>query len=104
MGITTCSTTPPPARMQKCCGLRPAAHFRPRFVLGGACTIGFALVVQFLAFGHRDFALDAAAFEVNLGRNERQALLASLAPEFLDFFAMQQQLAIPHGGMVFTVP
>src|SRR5947208_7848586 len=64
-----------------------------RFGLGRARPLGFAFIVQLLAARHRQLALDAAFFQVDLGRDQRQALLASLAQQLGDLVAMQQQLA-----------
>lgn len=38
--------------------LRAPPHLRPRFFLGRARLGGLALIVQLLALGYRDFALD----------------------------------------------
>jgi hypothetical protein len=56
-------------------GVRAAAHFRPCFGFGRPRALGFPFVVQLFALRPREFALDPAALQVDLGRNQRQPLL-----------------------------
>ena len=58
-----------------------------------------ALVLPLLAAGQRELDLDAALLEVEPRRNQRQTLLAHLAPEIVDLVAMQEQLAVALGRM-----
>ena len=44
--------------------LRTAAHLRARLLGGGAGTLGVPLIVQLLALGDGDFALDPAVLQI----------------------------------------
>src|SRR5215467_1275511 len=70
---------------------------------GSARALGFALIVKLLALGQRHFALDPAVLQVDFGGNQRQPLFAGLAQQFVDFPAVQQELAIADGRMVLAV-
>src|ERR1019366_8286010 len=54
--------------------LRPPAHFRAGLGIGRFGALRLPLVVQFLALGDRDFALDAAVLQVDLDGDQGQAL------------------------------
>src|SRR2546425_12236665 len=56
-----------------------AANGVARLGFSRARPLGFPLVVHFLAARQGQLALDPAAFEVNLGGDQRKALLACLA-------------------------
>ena len=83
--------------------LRPPPHLGPGFIFRRPRALGLALIVQFLAFRHRDFALDLALLQIDLGGNQRKALLARFAQQFIDLAAVQQQLAVADGRMVLAV-
>src|ERR1017187_8610628 len=74
--------------------LRAPPHFRPRFILRRLLPFALPLVVQFLALGDGQLALDPAVLKVHFCGNQQQALLAGLPQELVNLPAMQQQLAV----------
>src|SRR5580658_2055701 len=79
------------------------AHRRSGFGLGRFGALGLALVVQFLAAGQGHFALNAPLLQIDLGGDQRQALFARLAQQFVDLLPVQQQLPIAHRRMVLAI-
>src|SRR3954470_463921 len=81
---------------------RPCDRF-PGFFVGGAATVGFALVPQLLTLGECKFYFHASILEIHAGGDEREALLLSFADELFDLFFMHQQFAGAERGMVVNV-
>ena len=63
---------------------------------------GFALVVQLFAAAQPKLKLDVVLLEIDLGRDQRESLLFSLADQLVDLNMMQQQLA--HPGRIVVLP
>src|SRR6266567_2843745 len=53
--------------------------------------LAFALVVQLLSFCNRQFTLDPAILQIDLGGDEGQPFFARRSQQLVDFPAMQQQ-------------
>src|SRR5205807_1083255 len=81
------ATISPPAAAARAGGLL-------HLPLGLALAQRGALVVQLLAAGQADLDLDAAALEVDLQGDDRQALLGRLADHAGDLTLVEQQLAV----------
>ena len=60
--------------------------------------------MKLLSFSYRYFQLDQAGFQIELGRDNRQPLLPGFGPQLLDFRSMEQQLPLPHGGVIRSRP
>ena len=63
--------------------------------VGVALLEGLSLVVGGLALGQTQFDFGLPLLEVNLKRDERQALFGDLAPDSVDLPTMEQQLPLP---------
>src|ERR1035441_8004315 len=83
--------------------LRPSPHFGACLGVGRLGALRLAFVMQLLALGDSDFALDAAVFQVNLDRDQGQPLFPRNGQQLVDFPPVEQQLAIADGRVVLAV-
>jgi len=64
---------------------------------------GFTFVVEFLATADADLELGEAPLKIDLGRHQGQPFFINLLDQFVDFRAMQKQLALPQRVVVFAI-
>src|SRR5579871_2355825 len=62
------------------------------FLVGGATTLGFAFIPELLAFSQGKFNFYFTVLEIHPCRDQRQALLLSLADQPADFFSVHEKL------------
>ena len=80
-----------------------AIEARPRLGVHLAFALALALVVQLLAFSHRQLHLDQAVLQIQLGGDHGQAAFPGGVLQLSDFRAMQQQLAPAHRLVIHDV-
>src|ERR1051326_1605961 len=76
----------------------------PRFAVGGAAALSFALVPELFALRQGQFHFDASAFEIQARRNEGHTLLLRFANQLAQLSTMDQQLSCAHRLVVENVP
>src|SRR5579884_2177583 len=84
-------------------GMAAPADGGARLILHLALALGLALIVKLLASPDGELHFDPAVFEIHLRGHQREALLARLAEQLVDFAAVQQELAPAIGLMIFAV-
>src|SRR5579862_2407560 len=93
----------PPTPFYLRLSLSSFADGRPCLGFHLARALGFALIVQLLAFCYRDLYFDMTAFQIHLCGNQGQPFFTRFSQQFVDLFSVKQQFAPPRRWMVLPI-